>query len=296
MKILGTGLTGLVGSRIVELLKDKYEFENLSRSSGVDIINKNQVLEKIKNSEAQIVLHLAAKADVDECENDKALGQDGEAWKINVEGTRNVVNACQEVSKKLIYISTDFVFDGINPPVGGYSEEDIPNPVNYYAQTKYEGEKIIRDLKIPWIIARIAYPYRTNFTKSDFFRAILGRLQEGKSIMAVTDHIFTPTFIDDIASALDVLIDSNSRGVFHAVGSQRLTPFDAANLIADTFSLDKSKISRTTRSEFFNNRAPRPFQLALRNDKIIKLGARMRTFKEGLDEILKQIQNDNKTI
>jgi dTDP-4-dehydrorhamnose reductase len=291
MKILGTGLTGLVGSRIVELLKNKHEFENLSRSSGVDIVNKDQVLEKIKNSKAQIVLHLAAKADVDGCENDKTLGQAGEAWKINIEGTRNVANACQEANKKLIYISTDFVFDGINPPAGGYSEEDIPNPINYYALTKYEGEKIIQELKNPWVIARIAYPYRTNFTKSDFFRAILGRLKEGKPVAAVTDHIFTPTYIDDIAFALDVLIASNSQGVFHAVGSQSLTPFDAANLIADTFNLDKSKISKTTRSEFFNNRAPRPFQLVLKNDKITKLGARMRTFKEGLNEIKLQLSS-----
>jgi dTDP-4-dehydrorhamnose reductase len=296
MKILGTGLTGLVGSRIVELLKDKYEFKNLSRSSGVDIVNKNQVLEKVKSSDAQIVLHLAAKANVDGCEVDKVLGQDGEAWKVNVEGTRNVADACLKTNKKLIYISTDFVFDGVNPPADGYSEEDIPNPVNYYAQTKYEGEKIVRNLKTPWIIARIAYPYRASFVKTDFFRAILNRLKCGEEIAAVIDHVFTPTYVDDVALALDVLINNNSLGIFHVVGSQSLTPFDSANLIADEFNLDKSKISKTTRSEFFNNRAPRPFQLVLKNDKIIRLGVRMRTFEEGLDEILKQVQDDNKTI
>jgi dTDP-4-dehydrorhamnose reductase len=289
MKILGTGLTGLVGSRIVELLKDKYEFENLSRSSGVDISDKNQVLEKIKNSDAQIVLHLAAKTDVDECEKDKLLGQNGEAWKINVEGTSNVANACSEANKKLIYISTDFVFDGANPPVDGYSEEDTPNPINFYAQTKYEGEKIIQSLKTPWIIVRIAYPYRANFIKKDFFRAILGNLREGRLVTAVTDHIFSPTFIDDIASGLDVLISSNSQGIFHVVGSQSLTPFSAANLIAYEFKLDKSKIKETKRSEFFGNRAPRPFQLALKNAKIAKLGVNMRTFEEGMREIKSQI-------
>lgn len=287
MKILGTGLTGLVGSRIVELLRDKYEFENLSRSSGVDISDKNQVLEKIKNSDAQIVLHLAGKTNVDECELEKPLGEKGEAWKINVEGTKNVAEACQAEGKKLIYISTDFVFGGEKE---SYSEEDVPNPVNWYAQTKYEGEKIVQGLKTPWLITRIAYPYRTDFTKIDFVRAILGRLREGKSVAALTDHIFTPTFIDDIAFALSALIDSNSQGIFHVVGSQSLTPFEAVNLIADEFGLDKSKISETTRSEFFNNRAPRPFQLALKNDKIIKLGVRMRTFEEGLREIRDQIK------
>jgi dTDP-4-dehydrorhamnose reductase len=293
MKILGTGLTGLVGSRIVELLADKYEFENLSRSSGTDILDKNLVSEKIKASDAQIILHLAAKTDVDGCEKDKVLGQEGEAWEINVEGTRNVAEACLNANKKLIYISTDFVFDGEK---NSYSEGDIPNPSNWYAQTKYEGEKIVQNLKNPWIIARIAYPYRANFKKTDFFRAILNRLKNNQTVVAVTDHIFTPTYIDDIVFALDKLIENNSQGIFHIVGSQNLTPFDAANLIADKFNLDKSKIGKTTRSEFFNNRATRPFQLSLKNDKITKLGVRMRTFKEGIGEILKQVQDDNKNI
>lgn len=288
MKVLGTGLNGLVGSRIVELLADKYEFEDLSRSSGVDITDKNQVLEKIKSSEASIVLHLAGKTNVDGCELDKPLGEDGEAWKINVLGTQNVAEACEQTNKKLIYISTDFVFDGTK---NVYIENDAPNPVNWYAQTKYAGEKNVQNLKTSWIIARIAYPYRANFAKLDFLRAILKRLQAGEPVAAVTDHVFTPTFIDDIASALVVLIGSNSQGIFHVVGSQSLTPFNAVNLIADEFGLDKSKINKTTRSEFFKGRAPRPFQLALKNDRITELGIKMKTFKEGLKEIKSQMSS-----
>jgi len=286
MKILGTGLTGLIGSRISELLKDKYEFENLSKSSGIDIADKDQVFEKVNASDAQIVLHLAGKTDVDECELDKSLFQNGETWKINVDGTKNVADACSQTNKKLIYISTDFIFDGTKKV---YVEDDIPNPINWYAQTKYEGEKIVQKLKTPWIIARIAYPYRASFIKLDFFRTILGKLQEKKPVIAITDHIFTPTFIDDIAFALDILIANNSQGIFHVVGGQSLTPLDAVNLIADEFELDRSKINKITRSEFFNNRAPRPFQLALKNDKIAGLGVRMRTFKEGVKEVKSQI-------
>lgn len=289
MKILGTGLNGLIGSRIVELLKNKHQFENISRSVGVNIENKESVSAKIKSSDAQIVLHLAAKTDVDGCEKDKVLGQDGDAWKINVGGVRNVADACLQTNKKLIYISTDFVFDGINPPVGGYTEDDVPHPINWYAQTKYEGEKIVQELKTPWIIARIAYPYRANFTKLDFFRIILEKLQEGASIAAITDHIFTPTFIDDVAFALDVLIGNNSQGIFHAVGNQSLTPYDAALLIAKAFGFDENLIVKTTREEFFKDRAQRPFQLQLKNDKIGKLGIKMKTFEEGIREIKSQI-------
>lgn len=293
MKILGTGLDGLVGSRIVELLNDKYEFENLSISTGVDVTDRNTVLAKIKNSDAQIVFHLAAKTNVDGCELDKPLGEKGNAWNINVAGTQNVADAISQSNKKLIYISTDFVFDGKNPPAGGYSEEDIPNPLNWYAQTKYEGEKVVQNLKTPWIIARIASPYRASFERLDFARAILKRLQEGLPVAGVTDHIFTPTLIDDIVFALEELIKNNSQGIFHVTGSQSLTPYDSAILIAKEFGLDSSKITQTTRAEFFKNRAPRSFQLALKNDKIEKLGVEMKTFEEGLKEIKSQVSKNN---
>ena len=289
MKILGTGLDGLVGSRIVELLKDKYEFENLSISTGIDITDRSAVLERIKSSDATIVLHLAAKTNVDGCELDKTLGEKGDAWKINVLGTQNVVDGCLLSNKKLIYISTDFVFDGHNPPLGGYSEEDVPNPVNWYAKTKYTGEKIIQNSKIPWIIVRIASPYRAKFERLDFARAILKRLQEGLAVAAVTDHKFSPTLIDDICSAIDSLVKHNCSGIFHVVGSQTLTPYEAAILIAKEFDLDISRIGKTTRSEFFNNRAPRAFQLGLKNDKIEKLGIKMKTFEEGLREVKRQM-------
>jgi len=298
MKILGTGLDGLVGSRIVELLKDQYEFE----SSVVDITDRNSIITRIRNSDASIVLHLAAKTDVDGCEEDREIDtkilrykdierREGEwlikktAWGVNVFGTQNIADACQLSKKKLIYISTDFVFDGVKK---AYNESDTPNPINWYAKTKYEGEKIVQDLKSPWVIVRIAYPYRANFTKLDFFRTILKRLREGKPVTAVTDHIFIPTFIDDIAFAIDALIKNNSQGIFHVIGNQSLTPYDAVVLIAKEFDLDTSQINQITRAEFFNNRAPRSFQLVLKNDKIGKLGVKMKTFEEGVREIKRQ--------
>jgi len=291
MKILGTGLSGLVGSRIVELLSDRYEFEKISRNTGIDVTDREKIIEKIKSSDASIVLHLAAKTDVDGCERDKALGENGDAWKINVEGTKNVVDACQERNKKLIYVSTDFVFDGKNPSGGGYTEEDAPSPINWYAKTKYESEKIIQRCSTPWIIARIAYPYRGNFNKLDFARAILERLQNNEKVAGVTDHIFTPTFVDDIAYAIDKLMEKKSTGLFHVVGCQFLSPFDAAQIIARVFDCDQKLISKTTRSEFFKDRAPRSFQLAINSDKIRRLGIKMRGLEEGLMEIKKQQKN-----
>lgn len=286
-KIFGIGISGLVGSRIAEVLKDKYIFDNLSLDTGVDI-TKPETLDVIrKDNEHPIVLHLAAKADVDGCEQDKELGEKGQAYQFNVVGTENVVNACREGGKKIIYISTDFVFDGEKLADESYTEEDSPHPVNWYAQTKYLGEGVVKKAEIPFIIARIAYPYRREAfaLKKDFVHALLDRLQQGQPVNAVTDHIMTPTYLDDIALALDALIRNDSEGIYHVVGNQSVTPYDAAILIADKFNLDKTLINETTRAEFFNGRAPRPFNLRLNNDKIKKLGVHMRTLEEGLNEL-----------
>ncbi|MGH7246392.1 MAG: SDR family oxidoreductase, partial [Candidatus Levyibacteriota bacterium] len=145
--IIGTGISGLVGSRITELLSADFSFEEISRSTGIDITDNRSVLQKISSSNSPFVLHLAAKADVDGCELDKPLGVNGDAWKINVIGTKNIADACLQTGKKLLYISTDFVFDG--EKADGYTEEDMPNPINWYAETKYEGEKIVSALSSP---------------------------------------------------------------------------------------------------------------------------------------------------
>lgn len=289
MKILGSGLNGLVGSRVVELLQNTYQFENISRSEGIDITNKDQLYEKIASSDASIVLHLAAKSNVDACEEDKQLGKEGETWKTNVIGTQNIADACLAARKKLFFISTDFVFNGNNTPEGGYSEDDEPDPINWYAMTKYEGEKIVRNIATPWVILRLAYPYRASFVKNDFFRAIKSRLSENKKTQVVSDYIFTPTFIDDFASAIDILIQKDAQGIFHGVGSSSLHPYDAAMYIAEMFGLDKGLLVKISGEEYFANAAKRPFNLTVRNDKIKDIGVAMKTFEEGIADVKKQL-------
>jgi dTDP-4-dehydrorhamnose reductase len=297
-KILVTGLTGLVGSRFPELLEDAYEFQPI----GVDILGKKAVLDAISASDAQIVLHMAAKTNVDGCEADKVRDKEildlmnsekqeetwmreKTAWAVNVFGTGNIVEACQKTHKKIIYLSTDFVFDGKKRV---YSEEDNPAPINWYAKTKYEGEKVIQNCGLDYIIARMAYPYRAFFERNDFVRVWIDKLQKSEKLSIVTDHIMTPTFIDDIVNALDILIKLEQKGIFHVVGSQAITPYDGAVKIAREFGLDESLISKTTRREYFAGKAPRPFCLHLKNDKIGKLGIEMSTFDKGIIEVKNQ--------
>lgn len=285
--ILGTGLSGLVGSRVQELLSDQFEFTDLSFATGVDITNSEQVMDSFKNSPASVVVHMAAKTDVDSCEDDKIFGEEGAAWLVNVFGTQNIVHAAKRYNKRLIYISTDFVFDGTKEY---YKEDDPVNPVNWYGYTKCEGERLVKEGDISFTVARLAYPYRAMFPERfDFIRRIMDKANKKEKILALTDHIFTPTFIDDIAQGLSLLLQKELGGTFHLVGSQSMTPLDATKMIFDKFNL-RNEIEPVKRDSYFRNRAFRPFKLVLKNDKITKLGIKMKTFGEGLEEIKLQME------
>jgi dTDP-4-dehydrorhamnose reductase len=292
IKILGTGLSGLIGTRITELLADKYRFQDLSLETGVDITDKGLVEKLIKQSDARIILHMAAVTDVDGCEEEvqssklKVQNNNGMCWKVNVEGTRNIVEAADKYGKKLIYASTEFVFDG---EAEFYNENSKPNPINWYGTTKYEAEHVIKNTLDNYIITRFAFPYRAKFEREDIVRFFLNKLKRKEKVKAIYNWIITPTFIDDIAQALDILIQSNRNGLYHIVGSSSHTPFEIANLVAEVFKLDKSLIDAVKLEDIFAGKAKRPRRLVVENDKISKLGMKMRTLEEGLQEVKQQL-------
>jgi dTDP-4-dehydrorhamnose reductase len=275
-KIAVSGASGLVGSRITELLSDDFSFIPLSQRM-VDITKKDQVEQFFQDNQFDFFLHLAAYTNVDGAEVEKE-----KAYAINVEGTKNVFE--QSVAKKInfIYISTDFVFDGKNPP---FDEESKPNPISYYGLTKYQGEEIIGD---EGMIVRIAYPYRTQFEpKKDFVRTIYHLLRENKQLTMVENALMTPTFIDDIAYGLKYLINHYSKQIFHLVGSQSLSPYEAGKLIAQKFNLSEDLISPISYGEYFKNKAKRPqfSQIVSKKNHFHP----MASFEEGLNQIVKMM-------
>lgn len=283
------GASGLIGSRLAELFSASFTVEGMGITSGLDITDASTLV-PILRSEAKVVVHLAAKADVDGCEQDRALGEDGDAWKINVAGARNVARACRESGKKMMYFSTDFVFDGKKELGDSYTEEDRPNPLNWYAQTKYEGELSVAETLSDHVILRTAYPYRADFSeKKDFVRAIKSNLETGKTVQAITDHVMCPTFIDDMVGAISLLIEKDEKGIFNMSGSSPVTPYEAAKMIAKEFSLNEDLIEQTTREKFFKDRAERPYNISMKNDKILKLGAWMNPFEKGLKLMHEQL-------
>lgn len=276
LKIVLTGGDGLVGSRIIELLNQDFSFFPISQTE-MDITDKDKVNSILKSVDFDIFLHLAAYTNVVQAEKANKL-----AYKINAEGTKNVFETVRARNKKFIYISTDFVFDGKNPP---YFEDSIPNPISVYASSKFEGEKIVNK---DAMIVRISYPYRAKFDiKKDFFRTFKSSLEQKKPLAMITDSLMTPTFIDDIAYSFKYLFNNYSSEVFHLVGDKSLSPYESALLIAEKFNLDKSLIGKTTYEKYIKGKALSP---KLAEIKSVKNNFhKMKTFEEGLDEIIKEI-------
>lgn len=298
MHILGTGLSGMVGSRIVELLKNDVSFEDLSLETGVNILNADAVRDRIKDSSAPIVLHMAAKTDIEACEKetDKVTSLDissinssdwkssSSAFAINVVGTKNIANACAQAGKKCIYISTDFVFPGTSHET--YSEDSTPNPTSYYGLTKFWGEQVVQAVCPQSIIMRIAFPYgATSKTKLDFVERIKKRFVENQTVSAITGQIITPTYIEDIAKALVVLIQKNYSGIVHVVGSSSHSPNEIALAIAQTLGYDKRLVKPVTYREYYQDKTPRPQFLTMSNAKLQQLGYKPRTFIDGLSQV-----------
>ncbi len=276
MIIAGTGMTGLIGSRIKELLSGDFDFVSLAQQD-MDITSAGAVETMLHKTNFDILLHLAGYTDVDRAETEKET-----VHKINVEGTQNIFAAVQNMGKKMIYISTDFVFDGRQD---FYTEESTPNPLSYYGETKYQGEAIVHGNAM---IVRISYPYRAQFqNKSDIVRNILELFKNGKSITGVTDNLFTPTFIDDIAAGLKYLMNNFAPEIYHLNGGESLSGYDLAITIADSFGLDKNLVGKTTFAEFYKDRARRPQKSVMKSTK--NNFYKMKTVREALEEIKLQL-------
>ncbi len=284
MNVIGTGLSGLVGSRVVELLARGFSFENLSLETGVDITNASAVAERLAKSDAPWVFHMAAYTNVQGAQSDHDT-----PWNVNVLATEHIADECRKSGKKLLYVDTDYAFDGKKKGYR-YSEDDPASPLSWYAKTKTEGAKRVLALGEQGLVIRISNPYRAHpIGKKDWVHKMLERLSAGTPITCAKDQIFSPTFIDDIAEVIRVLIANDASGIYHAVSSP-ISPFDAGVAIADTFGYDRSLVQEIPFREMFANRAPVPQYAALDNGKITALGVRMHAFGEGIALVKEQEQ------
>lgn len=283
-KILGTGLSGLVGSRIVEILGGEFDFEDLRLEDGYDITKLETIEKKIASSPAETLIHLAAFTDVNAAWKQKD-DKSGLCYQVNVVGTKNIAELCAKYKKRLIHFSTDFVFDGEKDE--SYTEEDEPNPIEWYGQTKYLAEEEVKNSGCNFCIVRIAFPFRSKYLpKSDLVRKMIDGLRANTLYPLFSDKIITPTFIDDIAVGVEKVVKNKITGIFHLVGSSSISHFELGKKIAKTFNIDENLVKEGKLSEFIkNNPNSLPYQknLSLSNKKAEKvLGVKMKTIDEAL--------------
>ena len=287
--LLTTGLTGLVGSRIAEMLADKYEFFNMDLTTGVDITDKTKIENFVKEHPAEVMIHLAAYTDVNGAYA-QTDDKEGICYRVNVEGTKNIARVCQENKIYLINISTDFVFSGTKTE--SYLETDPRDPIEWYGQTKAWAEEEIEKTVEHYAIARIGYPFRAKFeTKLDTVAKTKQGLADGTLYPQFSDMIITPTYIDDLAGVIELMIAKKPQGIFHLHSSSSLSPFELAKKIATTFGFDPTSVKEGSLEEYLKT-TDRPYQKSLRmsNQKVqAELGVKLMTIDEALVDIKKQL-------
>jgi len=234
-----TGSSGLLGRRLVNTLKTDYEVLGIDRYAstgqnefGLDVAQKKGIVEKIVELHPFFIVHTAAETNVDLCETDH-----DHARMVNVEGTANVGEACVRAGAKMIFISTDYVFDGTK---GNYSEVDKPNPISFYGRSKLEAERIVTSKLPNALIIRTSVLYGWHPSKLNFATWVINGLREHKTLKVVNDHINSPTLADNLARAIHAAIERGNEGLLHVAGNERISRFDFARRIATNFGLDES--------------------------------------------------------
>lgn len=221
MRILITGSKGMLGLDLSALLRAHHEVVGADLPE-VDITDLRLVRAAIHGAGIDAVIHTAAFTAVDDCERRPEV-----AFQVNAEGTRNVAIACRDFSVRLLYISTDYVFDGRNPTP--YAENDAPDPLNVYGASKLQGEKYAAELLSAAWIVRTSWLFGP--LGKNFVRTILERARQGNSLRVVDDQFGAPTYTVDLAEKLEQIVTEGKPGIYHATNQGYCSWFEFAGEI-----------------------------------------------------------------
>lgn len=254
-KILVLGGSGLVGSRYVELHKDKNELLTPTLEE-FNFLNPKLIEKYLKDKNISAVINFAAYTDVGEAEKERG-DKKGMCWKINVEGIKNL---CNTVDKNIyfIQISTDMVFLGSVDDPGPYKEDhkliEDPEKLTWYGYTKGEGERIIaKHFKIPSIL-RIMYPVRAKFDqKLDYLRKLLKLYIDGNLYPLFSDQQISITFIDEACKVLNIMISDKKTGIYHCSSYDLTSPFEITNYLIEAKYRVKGAVKCISINEFLKN-------------------------------------------
>ena len=292
MRILITGANGLLGGFLVpELANNGHTVLATGRGpcrlstgdwgaeasdASLDITDAMAVHDNVTAFAPDCITHAAAITAADDCELDPVR-----CWKVNVTATGFIISAAQKAGARLIYISTDFVFDGEEGP---YDEMAVPAPVNYYGSSKLAAEKAVCSSGLPYAVIRtvLVYGHSDNIARSSLMSWVRSKLSAGERIRVVTDQSRTPTYAGDLAVGIRLAMEKSATGLFHISGGDMLSPYEMAVMTAEHLGLDKDLMEQVN-AETFSQPAKRPLRTGFIIAKASReLGYRPISFREGL--------------
>ncbi len=298
--ILITGSNGLLGQKLIDKLRNTPNITLIATSKGanrhpqtsgyiyadLDITNEQAVQAIITKYQPTAIINTAAMTNVDACETDTA-----NCTKLNVDAVNYLLTACKTRGIYLVHLSTDFIFDGEKGP---YKEDDKPNPLSFYGQSKWDAEQLLINSEYTqWAILRtiIVYGVAANMSRSNIILWAKQALEKGDKINVVDDQFRMPTLAEDLADACILAVKKQAKGIYNTSGKDFMSILELVNRVADFFGLDKALIT-PSKSNTLNQPAKRPPRTGFVLDKAInELGYTPRSFEEGLAIVKQQLNN-----
>lgn len=258
MKVLVTGVGGQLGYDVIkELEKRDIDCVGADRAE-FDITDFVASRKFITDYMPDAVIHCSAYTAVDKAEDESEL-----CYLVNAIGTENIAKICKEIDAKMIYISTDYVFNGTKD--GYYNVDDIPKPINVYGKTKFSGEKAVQEILYKYFIVRISWVFGIN--GNNFVKTMLRLGRERDELNVVADQIGSPTYTADLAPLLVDMVQTDKYGVYHATNEGECSWAEFAEEIFKVASLNV-KVNHITTAEY-PTKAKRPMNSRLEKNKLI---------------------------
>jgi dTDP-4-dehydrorhamnose reductase len=277
--ILVIGSKGMLGRDLMGVLTSSFPDDAVIGwdIEDIDIQKEGDTATKIEKLRPHIVIHVAAYTDVDGCELDEE-----KAFAVNAEGTKHIALAASGCQAKVVYLSTDYIFDGNKREP--YLENDLPSPLNVYGRSKWKGEQYIQEWMEDALIIRTQWLYGSY--GKNFVTSILQQATEKKVLSIVNDQVGSPTYTADLAKAISILIGVDARGIFHVANSDLCTWYIFGQAILKLSGLDRVRVIPISSKEF-GRPAIRPSYSVLNCQKLKKeTGLAMRPWSEALKDYL----------
>ena len=279
MKILIIGAKGFLGTKLKTILSKINEVIGVGKEV-LDATDSEKVKEFISKHKPEVVIDTVSLTSSLACENNPKLAEE-----LNYLTAKNIAEACEENGSKMIFLSSTYIFDGEK---GNYSEEDILTPLNEYGRTKMMAEEVIKKLE-DYLIIRVDLMY--GFNGKDSPNGIFSKILSGDEIIIRDlEQQRSPVFVDDVVNSIEILSKKHKKGIFHLTGGDKISYF---NFLKELEKIVRSETKIISAPQNKENLIKIPKFSTLDNSKIISLGIKMHSLKEGIKELKKQINTDN---